>query len=113
MAQTRPLRLILDYRFSLGPGQEQDFGPYASHPDGLMQVHSRAVPIHYIAAVDAPNYIAARRRPGRYPFAIGTGKANGHDLEYQTTSYGEFYIVVRASVWNVGTWPYRVWVEYG
>ena len=113
MASTRPLSVILDYTFNLGPGQEQDFGPYPSHPNGLMRVHSRAVPIHYVAAVDAPRYLAARRRPGRFPFPVGTGKPKGHDLEYQTTSYGQFYIVVRASGWNVGSWPYRVWVEYG
>jgi hypothetical protein len=113
VALGRILPRLFEYEFSLGPGQERDFGPFNSRPGATLRVFSSAVPIHYVGAFDAPFYLQARQRGGRFPFAVGTGKAGGHRLEFQTGNYGQFYVVVRASLWNVGLWPYRVWAEYG
>jgi hypothetical protein len=113
VAWISPLPLVLDQTFNLGPCQEQDFGHFFSRPNGVIRVHSRGVPIHYVGAFDAPIHPQARQVRGRFPFVIGAGRANGHDLEYTTASFGRYYVVTRASGWNAGVWPYRVWVEYG
>jgi len=113
VAQGRILPRVLDQQISLGPGQEWDFGPFQSFPGGTLRLSTSGVPIHYVGAFDGPTYTAFRARGGRAPFLIGTGRAGGNYGEYQTSQYGQFYIVVRMSGWNVGIWPIRVIAEYG
>lgn len=108
----RILPKLLETEISLGPGQEQDYGPYQYYQGGTVRLITASVALHYAGVFDEPQYRQFRATGLRAPFPLGTARA-GNRLEYQTTGYGRFYVVVRKSLLNLGFVPIRVTLEYG
>lgn len=113
MAQGRWLRKVFETVVSLGPGGEQDYGPYAYFYGQTIRVITTGTPRHYVGIFDAPHYQQFRRPGFRAPFPLIAARVGGNSVETTATGTGQYYVVLRVSTLNIGVWPIRVVLEQG